>query len=361
VPDGASGQERTELATPKRRRKARERGNVARSLDIASVLVFMASLAALKFLGPGIFARLGGVLRFHFGECASLQLTAADTIPFASHMASATAAIVLPVAGIVGLAGAFAHLAQTGVILSLKPLEPQMNRISPLSGMKRIFSLRSLVELAKNLMKLAIVGALIAWSLLTAPQELFMLMTAEVPLSYPVIFLEMLKMAAAAAAGLALLAIIDFFFQRWDYERQLMMTRQELKEEHKESEGDPLLKAHVRAMQREISRRRMMDAVRTADVVVTNPLRFAVALKYEPQKMTAPTVVAKGARLLAKRIRQIAREAGVPIVQDPPLARALYKACKVGATVPITLYKAVAELLAFVYRQREAVSGAGAR
>jgi flagellar biosynthetic protein FlhB len=202
------------------------------------------------------------------------------------------------------------------------------------------------------------VGLLVWWILEEDPANMYSLMMVDLMDGHVIVFREMLRMAAAAAGALTILAILDLFFQRHDYEKQLMMTRQEVKDERKQTEGDPHVKGHIRAKQRDISLRRMMESVKTADAVVTNPVHYAVALKYEPAKMAAPKVVAKGARLMAKRIREIAEKSGVPIVEDPPLARALYKACEVGSAVPISLYKAVAELLAFVYRKRDAAAAA---
>ena len=186
-------------------------------------------------------------------------------------------------------------------------------------------------------------------------------MSADLFDAFGVILGAVLRMAAGAALALTIVAILDFFFQRWDNEKQLMMTKQEIKDEHKQNEGDPQLKGKIRSTQLESTRRRTMEDVKTADVVVTNPIRFAVALKYDTERSKAPRVVAKGARILARRIREIAIENGIPIVEDPPLARALYKACEVGSEIPLSLYQAVAELLAFVFRQREKVAAGGIR
>jgi flagellar biosynthetic protein FlhB len=238
-------------------------------------------------------------------------------------------------------------------MFTTEPLRPQWERISPAQGLRRIFSTRSLVELVKSMAKIGIVVALIFWALADAPARLLPLSSVEVSASYQEIFRFLLRMAGAAALALALIALLDFLFQRYDHEKQLMMTRQEVREEHKETEGDPIVKSYLRSMQREWSRRRMMEGVRKADVVVTNPVHVAVALHYDPARMSAPKVVAKGARLLAKRIREIALEAGVPVVENPPLARALHESCRIGAQVPLPLYRAVADLLAFVYRRAE--------
>ncbi len=355
--DETTGQERTERATPRRRSKARGEGNVARSVEISSVAVLGIALVTLAGLGPMMVGRVMGLLTYHFQHLGFLEITP-DTFPeLARHAGATLGAVVLPFAGVIAAVGIGANVLQTGFVLTGKPLEPKLNRISPATGFKRIFSRRGLVELTKSLIKLAIVAGIIVWALMTTIESFMPLMTVGLAAGYRAILGAMFRMAGAGALALALVAILDLFFQRWDYERQLMMTRQEIKEEHKQNEGDPHMKSRIRSLQMEATRRRMMEAVKTADVVVTNPLRFAVALKYESAKMHAPKVVAKGARLLAHRIRKIAREAGVPVVENPPLARALYHACKVGASIPLSLYQAVAELLAFVYRQRETAPG----
>jgi flagellar biosynthetic protein FlhB len=353
VAEGNTGQERTEVATPRKRQRAREQGNVARSMEISSVVVFAAGLLGLHFLGPDVVGNLAALVRMRLGAVAEAGITP-DMIPaLATEAGMAIAIAVLPIAGLVALAGITAQIVQVGPLVSLGPLRPRWERISPAAGLKRIFSKRALVELLKSLLKIAIVAGLIVGTLADAPHRLLDLATLEPAAAFAVIAGVLLKMAATACAALALLAILDFLFQRWDYEKQLMMTRQEVRQEHKETEGDPIVKSFIRSMQREVSRRRMMEGVKKADVVVTNPVHVAVALRYDPAKMGAPRVVAKGARLVAQRIREIARAAGVPIVEDPPLARALHKSCRVGAEIPLALYKAVADLLAFVYRARE--------
>ena len=355
------GQERTESATPRRRQKAREEGNVPRSVEVGTVAVLAAGLVSLAGLGGQMTDQAAGLLRHHFRNLHAFDLTEQSLVGYANHLASTTAGILVPFLALMVVVAMGAHLAQNGILLTVKPLAPKLDRISPLTGLKRIFSKRGLVDLAKSLVKLAIVSGIIVWAILGTPEKMLPLMTVSLLGGYGTILAEMLRMAAAGAFALGLLAILDFFFQRYDYEQQIKMTRQEVREEHKQNEGDPKIKSKVRAKQHEMSRQRMMEDVKTADVLVTNPIHFAVALKYEPTTMAAPRVVARGARLVARRIRDIAREASVPVVEDPPLARALYHTTKVGGDVPLSLYQAVAELLAFVYRQRDAAIAGGSR
>jgi flagellar biosynthetic protein FlhB len=351
--EDSTGQERTEAATPRRRQLARAEGNVPRSTEIVSVVGLATGLAALAAFGGRFAEGLAALLREHLAALDAVTLDAATLPAMAASVLGAVAALLLPFAGVIGVAGIGASLAQNGVLLTAKPLAPKFDRISPAQGVRRLLSKRALVELGKALIKIAVVGGVIAWTLLHTAESFVPLVAAPPAASYAWMLRTMLRVAAAAVGALALLALLDFFFQRWDWERRMRMTRQELKEEHKQHEGDPLVKSRVRSRQQEMARRRMMADVKTADVVVTNPTRFAVALKYDSGRMAAPRVVAKGARLLARRIRDLARAAGVPIVEDPPLARALYRACRVGAEVPLSFYRAVAELLAFVYRRRE--------
>ncbi len=351
------GAEKTEQATPRRRAKAREEGNVAKSQEVGSVVVLAVSLGALAALGPSMTEKAAALLTWQFQELAAVEVTTATVQAHVQRVTLVMASLVLPFAAIVALAGVGANIAQTGILLSLKPLTPKFNRISPAQGVKKIFSKRGAMELAKSLLKMSIVAGIVAQAMTGTTETLLPLMTTGIFNAYGAILGAMFRMAAAGAFALAVVAILDLFFQRYDHEKQLMMTKQEVKQEHKENEGDPQLKGKIRSMQMDISRNRMMDDVATADVVVTNPIRFAVALKYDVDRKAAPRVVAKGARLLAKRIRDIAQENGVPIVENPPLARALYKACQVGSDIPISLYQAVAELLAFVFRQRDPAIG----
>lgn len=347
------GQERSELATPRKRQKAREQGNVARSTEISSVVVFGAAIVALQAFGPKWAETFAQLFRDTFTHVGSTKLSEAEIVPRFAALAQVFGLAFLPFAGVVMLAGVASQMAQVGVLWTTEPMSPKWERISPVSGFQRLFSKRALMELTKSLLKIGLVGALLVWTISDAPNRLLSLAAMELTAAYGEILRIVFKMAGAAAFALAFLALLDFLFQRYDYEKQLMMTRAEVKQEHKETEGDPLVKAFIRSTQREMSRKRMMEGVKKADVVVTNPIHFAVALQYDPSNMKAPKIVAKGQRLVARKIREIALAAGIPVIEDPPLARALHKSGRVGAEIPIALYKAVADLLAFVYRRSQ--------
>ncbi len=348
-----SFQERTEPATQRRRHEARQEGKVARSQELNSAFVLLAGLGLLALAGPFMLERLSELVRRILGASGQVELRADLLLGYFTGGVPYLLLTLAPIgAGILAI-GLLVNLAQVGFVLSWKPLVPRLEVLDPARGFGRIFSRQGLVELAKSLFKVAAIG-LVAWFTLRGEfNRLAGMSGVGDPL--PVFGYAAgvaLKLGLRVALVILLLAVFDYGFQRWDYEKGIMMTRKELEEESRQTEGDPLVRARVRAAQRDAARRRMMDAVKTADVVVTNPTHLAVALRYDRAKMSAPKVVAKGARLLAQRIRELAREHAVPIVEDPPLARLLYK-IEIGAEVPVGLFRAVAEVLAYVYRLKE--------
>ena len=357
------GQERTEPATPRRRQQAREEGNVPRSMEVISVVVLFTGLIGLTALGPRMVELGGSMFTRLWPDAGTQELTQANAVSLARELGWLFAAILAPFVGMIAVAGIGANVLQTGIMLSLKPIAPKANRISPATGLKRIFSKRGAMELIKSLIKIAVVAGAVAWAMFQTIETFFPLISVSLGAAYGHIVSTMIQLAGTAALALTLLAILDFWFQRYEHEEQLKMTRQQVKDEYKQNEGDPQLKGKLREKQRQMSRQRMMQDVATADVIVTNPNRFAVALKYDPTTMKAPRVVAKGARLLARRIRDLARENDIPVIENAPLARALYKAVQVGSDVPISLYQAVAEVLAFIWRRSDGVAAAagGAR
>lgn len=352
--------DRTEAATPRRRQEARKHGQVARSVEVNSAAILLATLGVLGASGGAIYTGLGGFMRQLLGDTLAhpdvseeglhvLALNVLLTIGKAAGPAIATGFVV-------GLA---ANLAQVGLVLSLEPLAPRLSRLDPAAGMARIFSGRALAELVKSCAKIAIVGY---YGYVTLRQE-YPALVATGAMEPGQILATLgnlaFKLGLRVAVALAVLAALDYMYQRWEFEKSIRMTKQEVKEELRQTEGDPLLRARIRARQRQIATHRMMQEVPKADVVVTNPVRLAVALKYDPGTMKAPKVVAKGARLMAQRIRDIAAANGVPIVENKPLAQALYKAVDVGKEIPAHLYKAVAEILAYVYYLNKRAGRAG--
>jgi flagellar biosynthesis protein FlhB len=345
-------QERTEPATPRRRHQAREEGKVARSQELGSAFVLLASMGLLALAGPFMLERMMRLFGQLLSNSSQIELRGDLLVGYFSGGIGEVLIILAPLAGAVLIVGLLVNFAQVGFTLTWKPLSPKLDKLSPVRGFQRMFSKQSFVELAKSLLKVTLVAAIAYYSLRgELPRLASMVGTHPLPMFG---YAAALAVKLGVKIGLALLglALFDYAFQRWDFEKSIMMSRKELEEETRQTEGDPRVRARVRSVQREMAMRRMMDAVKTADVVVTNPIRFAVALKYDRETMKAPKVVAKGARKMAARIRDLAKEQGVPIVEDPPLARLLYKQVEIDQEVPVALFRAVAELLAYVYRMK---------
>jgi flagellar biosynthetic protein FlhB len=347
-----SFQERTEPATVRRRAQAREEGKVARSQEINSAFVLLSGLGLLALAGPFMLNRLILIARQLLGHSGEIEvrpdLLGGYFNGGVPYVLLTLAPLALAILGI----GLLVNFGQVGFVLSWKPLAPKLEALHPARGLQRLFSKRSALELVKSLLKVGVIGLIAYLTLRTeVPRLVGMFGGAPLPI-FGYAAAVALKLGLRVGLAILVLAIFDYAYQRWDYERGIRMSRKEVAEEMRQTEGDPHVKARVRAAQQEAARRRMMQEVKTADVVVTNPTRLAVALRYDRAKMRAPKVVAKGARLVAERIRELAREKGVPIVEDPPLARLLYKV-ELGSEIPVVLFKAVAELLAYVYRLRE--------
>ncbi|MGE5585653.1 MAG: flagellar biosynthesis protein FlhB [Bacillota bacterium] len=352
--------DRTETATPKRRQEARRHGQVARSVEVNSAAILLATLGALGVSGGVIYAGLGGFMRDLLGNA----LADPDLSDQGLHMLGLHALVVIgkaagPAIATGFLVGLATNLAQVGLVLSAEPLAPRLSRLDPAAGMARIFSGRALAELLKSCAKVFIVGYYGYVTLLQDYPALVATGAMEPGQILATVGGLALRLGFRVGIALAVLAALDYAYQRWEFEKSLRMTKQEVKEELRQTEGDPLVRARIRARQRQIATHRMMQDVPKADVVVTNPVHLAVALKYDPGTMKAPKVVAKGARLLAQRIRDLAVANGVPIVENKPLAQALYKAVDVGGEIPAHLYKAVAEILAYVYYLNKRAGRAG--
>jgi len=342
--------ERTEPATPKRRQEAREKGQVAKSRELPSAFLILGGVLILYFYGQYMQNFLSQTTREFLGHAGELSLTDTNLNYLGHYLLKLMAYNLLPVFVVLMLIGVLTNYVQTGWLFTTKPLEPDFSKLNPIAGLQRLVSLSVFVELFKSLFKLIIIG-IVTYKTIKAELPHLSMLTA---MPYHQVFTYTVKIAfkICLQAGLILcvLAIFDYYYQRYEYEENLKMTKQEVKEEFKEREGDPKVKARIRSMQREIVRRRMMEAVPKADVVITNPTHLAVALQYEYGQMAAPKVVAKGAGFLAEKIKEIARAHGVMVVENRWLAQAIYKTVEVGELIPPALYQAVAEILAYVYR-----------
>lgn len=344
-------EEKTEQPTQKKKKDARERGQVAKTNEFSTALLLLGGFSTLYLLADYLVAEIFGFTSEFFSDrMYALDFTMADIHPFFINIVWQGVRLVGPFMAAALVIGLVSQAAQVGFLFTTKPLQPKLERINPLSGFKRIFSKRAIVELLKALLKIVLVGW-VTWILLRNKLSVFPDLTLLHPAEAVAIVGRMVfQIGLWIGILLVVIAAADYSFQRFELRRNLMMTKKEVREELKESEGDPLLRSRMRQRQREIASRRMMAEVPTADVVVTNPTHLAVALRYDASREHAPVVVAKGAGRVAERIKAIAEEHDIPVVEDVWLARTLYHTVAVGTVIPETLYKAVAELLAFVYR-----------
>ena len=337
---------KTEKATPRRRQKAREEGQVLKSQDVSIALSLIAVSVILIFYLPFAFEKLKDYVCYVFSQSVYLDLS-----PLLSTSVYVFFFLILPVFTVLLLSGILGNVLQFGFIFTLKPLTPKFSNLNPVTGIQRIFSFKALFETVKSSLKLTVAAILgyyavthtlsgfTSLSFISLRDEIYLLGRDSVVLFFT------FGLLSVPVAG------VDYLFRRWEYEENLKMSKQEVKEERKQQEGHPLIRSAIRRRQREIAMKRMMAEVPKADVVITNPTHYAVALKYERGKMHAPKVVAKGADSVALRIKEIAVESGVPIEENPELARTLYETCEVGDYIPEELYRAVARILAKIYRR----------
>ncbi|MBT9569315.1 MAG: flagellar type III secretion system protein FlhB [Thiobacillus sp.] len=347
-----TGQEKTEAPSQQRLDKAREDGQVVQSRELSSFIVLIVGGAGLWTMASGLGQSLSAIVRGGLQFNPGIARDSSHVMAQLSEQSLAAALAIAPFLGLMVLATLASPLLLRGWLFSTKALMPKFSRLNPVSGVKRMFSTQGLVELIKALGKVGLLGGVAAWLIWTNLSGIFSL-SLETP-SLAVVHMGDLigKVFLTISGAMIFIVVLDVPFQLWSHHSKLKMTKEELRQEAKESEGDPHLKARVRAQQREVARRRMMAEIPTADVVVTNPTHFAVALKYSEGKMRAPRVVAKGADEVAARIRELAAEHKVPLLEAPPLARALFRHTELGDEIPATLYAAVAEVLAYVFQLR---------
>lgn len=344
-----SQQERTEDASAKRRKEFRDKGQVAQSKEVNTALLMSLSLVMWVFYAPILIDRVQALVRGLMYRMGSLEITMANVSTLFWAVGGQMALLLMPVFLLTLIVGFLASYFQIGLLFTTKPFtEIDLGKFNPIKGLGRIVSKRSLVELVKSLAKVSLI-AYIAFRTVQGEFEGALDLVAMEPIRVLAFLGKVAFLVIAKTCGvLVLLALIDFLYVRWEMEQKMKMTKQEQKEEFKETEGDPHVKGRIRAVQMQMARSRMMSEVPNADVIITNPTHYAVALSYQRDQMEAPQVVAKGTDHLAKKIREIAKENDVPIVENKPVARALYKV-DLGMSVPEDLFKAVAEILAYVY------------
>ncbi|HAK87696.1 MAG TPA: flagellar biosynthesis protein FlhB [Nitrospiraceae bacterium] len=341
-------EEKTEQATGRRRSKAREQGNIPRSRDLTGVMPLWVIFIYMSF-GGYMLTMLLSYLRSSLKRGFEFRITEVSLMELLRTDLAQLGLILGPILGSILVVVAVVHFFQTGFLLTAEPLKADLKKLNPIQGMKRFFSLNTLFETLKGLLKVIVMGFILYFVIKKELINLPLLVDMDMNGIMSFSFGQIRKLLLISAIVLTTFAVADYAYQRWQYERNLRMTKQEVKEEHKETEGDPRVKARIRSLQREMARKRMMQEVPKADVVITNPTHFAVALKYDSSKMGAPTIIAKGANLVAAKIKGIAQQSRVPVFEDKPLARTLFK-LDVGQEIPEILYRAVAAILANVYK-----------
>ncbi len=350
--ENQEGQEKTEQPTARRLRQSRRKGSVAKSQELNSIAVLAAGTFTLAIFGNWIYGRLTGMMRGVFLRLDEITLDLQNMQGYLTGTAAWLLTTLLPLFVVVVAVGVLINLSQFGFLWSTQAVQPKLDKLNPFKGWKKLFNQRAAVRLLTNLVKILVVGY-VAFSVVKRAWPGFVpLMDATVPQIFLVLMRTIFRVALWTYGVLLIVAILDFIFQKWKFKEDMKMTKQEVKDERKQTEGDPQIKGKIRQMQFQIAFNTMIKELPNADVVVTNPVHVAVALSYDPGAMSAPKVVGKGLRKLADRIKKIALENDIPIVENPPLARAMYKACGVGEEIPGQFYQDVAEILAQIYRLR---------
>lgn len=341
-------EERTEEPTEKRRREFREKGQVAQSREVNTALLLTGTLILWSFYAPFFWEDLRTFLAFFWRLCSEFSVTSLSVQEMLLFILQNMAGLIWPLLLTGLILGFISSYLQIGWLFTFKPLQPDLKKFDPIKGMGKFVSKRSFFEAGKSFGKVFLVAVVAYWTLFTRFDQFLGLAGARLPVLVGflghVMFLILLKCCAL----LVVIAVVDYLFSRWEMEEKMKMTKQEVKEENKETEGDPQVKQKVRSIQREMARKRMMAEVPKSDVIITNPTRYAVAVQYKRDKMEAPLVVAKGVDHLAARIRDLGKEHGVPLVENRMVARTLYQV-ELGEMIPEEMYKAVAEILAYVY------------
>lgn len=347
-----SAGEKKHSASDRRRRQAREDGQVVKSQDLTSAALLMAAMGALWTLGLPASEQMAGALRDSLSQPRMAPLEAQDAASWLMGYAGRLAMATVPMLITMFIAGVLVNLVQTGIIFSTKKIMPQFSHINPLSGVKRILSLQGLMRLGFGMFKVAVISVVAYLSLRYYSDSILNMAALTVPQIASVMFRCLIGTGAIIGGALFVLAILEYAFQKWKHDQDLMMTDQEVRDEMKDTEGDPQVAARRRQVQRQMMMQRAESEVPQADVVVSNPTELAIAIKYDPVTMPAPIVLAKGAGPLAQKIRRIALENSVPVVERKPLAQVLYKTVDVGGVIPADQYQAVAEVLRYVYQMQ---------
>ena len=347
--DQSSG-EKTEQATPKKRQDAREKGEVAKSRELPSVAVLLASLLTFVFFGSYMYNHIKMIMKNSFSLPFSREMNVLDFIDFAREAIVSFLVSLGPLLAMIVVAAIFSNIIQVGFMLSGKSIMPKLSKLDPIKGFGRLFSKQSVMELLKTLFKLVIVSSIGYFTIRNEMKNIYLLGDMELDSIVVYATVTTFKLFVRCTLAMIVIVIMDYAFQKYEFENKLKMTKQEVKDEHKNTEGDPQVKSRIRSIQAEMARKRMMQEVPNADVIITNPTRLAIAIKYDESAMNAPKLIAKGAGEIAKKIRELAQKHDIPIVENKELARSMYSQVEIDQEVPASLYQAVAEVLAYIYK-----------
>ena len=350
----ADDEGKTEKATPKKREDARKKGQVAKSTEINTAFLFIFAFSSLKLLGTYMKYSLQDVFIVSFQKISSVE-TVFESYYMGNYIAYVLLAIIKivgPLLTIIMVAGVISSFIQVGWHPTVEPT-PKFNKLNPISGFKRMFSTNSLVELTKAIFKIIVLGYVIYSRIKTELPTFLLLIDMSIEQILAYVGALVVSIGLRIAMIFSFMSLADFMYQKYKHEDNIKMTKQEIKDEYKQADGDPHVKSQIKQKMREMSMRRMMQSVPDADVIITNPTHYAIAISYSPEKGLAPTVVAKGADYIAQKIREKAKEHDVQIVENKPLAQTLYAVVEVGDEIPPELYQAVAEILAFIYSLKD--------
>lgn len=352
-----SFEERTETPTPKKREEVRQKGEVAKSREFPSVAVLLAGLITLAIFGSYMYTHIQLMMKEAFSLFTLNDLGLSDFIVFAERMMTSFILVIMPLLAAVFVAAILSNIIQIGFVLSGEPIKPKLSKLDPIKGFGRLFSKQSFMELFKSVAKLATVGG-VAFLTVKGEMDTIPILGDMEPNSITVyILITIFKLSFWCTLSMIFLAVIDYAFQRWEFEKKIKMTKKEIKDEFKRTEGDPLIKSRIKSIQMEMARKRMMHAVPEADVVITNPTFLALAIKYDNADMDAPKLLAKGSGKIAKRIKELAEKNHIPIVENKALAQSLHALVEIGQEIPSSLYEAVAEVLAYIYKLQGSYAG----
>ncbi len=344
-------EEKTETASTKKRKDAREKGQVVKSKEIVTAVLLLITFLSLRAFSPFVFENLHYAMAkfFNFNDLLKGRFEVENAMQLYAFGAWTFVKVMAPILLVTAFLSVIINILQVGFLFTLKPLVPKFDKLNPIEGFKRIFSSHSLLELIKSILKITIVGFVVYNYFMNNYADIPNLLAMSIEESTMFIGNTIVNTGIRVAMVLMLIAIFDYAYEFWQFEKKLKMTKQEVKEEYKQAEGNPQVKSKIKEKQRQMALKRMMSEVPKADVIITNPTHFAIAIKYDSGVSEAPLVIAKGKDLIAQKIKEIAKNNNIPTVENKPLAQALYKSVDIGREIPAELYKAVAEVLAFVY------------